>query len=123
VTNTDPLDLDNLRLDRDVLPERRAVTPRKIERRREHFVRVPWTWIEALSGATGQTWHLALHLLHLHWKGNGAPIKLANGMLKVDGISRASKWRALAELERRRLITVERRPKRSPNIRLSLSHS
>jgi hypothetical protein len=23
----------------------------------------------------------ALHLLHLHWKGNGTPVKLANGTL------------------------------------------
>ena len=119
----DPFDLNNLRFDPEALPERHAVTPRKIERRRQHFVMVPWAWVEALSGATGQTWHLAMHLLYLHWKGNGAPIKLANGMLKIDGISRASKWRALAELERRGLITVQRRPSRSPIIRLNLSHS
>jgi hypothetical protein len=121
--NNDPFDLNNLKLNQEAWPERRAVTPRKIARRREHFVMVPWTWVEELSGATGQTWHLTMHLLYLHWKGKGAPIKLANGMLKIDGISRASKWRALAELERRGLITVERRPSRSPIIRLNLSHS
>lgn len=115
-----PFDLKNFRLDPEELPETRAVAPRKIERRHEHFVMVPWTWVEALSGATGQTWHLAMHLLYLRWKGKGAPIKLANGMLKIDRISRASKWRALAELERRGLITVERRPKRSPLIRLNM---
>ena len=42
--------------------------------------------------------------------------QLANGMLKIDGVSRASKWRALAELERRGLISIERRSRKSPLI-------
>jgi len=99
-----------------------AVVPRKMQRRRQHFVSVPWTWIERLSGATGQTCLVALHLLYLHWKGRGEPIKLANGMLRIDGISRQSKWRALGDLERRGVIVVERRRRRSPIVRLKLSH-
>jgi hypothetical protein len=60
----------------------------------------------------------------LHWKGNGAPIKLSNGMLEIDGISRQAKWRALTDLERLGLIQVERRPNRSPIVRCAanLSH-
>jgi hypothetical protein len=59
--------------------------------------------------------------LYLHWKDNGAPIKLANGMLEMDGISRKAKSRGLSELERRGLITVvERRPKKSPIVKLIL---
>ena len=118
---TDEFEIEKLRLPVNiVLPERRAVEPRKLERRRKHFVRVPWHWIEALSGATGQTWQLALHLLYLHWKDNGAPIKLANGMLEMDGINRKAKSRGLSELECRGLITVERRPKKSPIVKLNL---
>jgi hypothetical protein len=57
----------------------------------------------------------------LHWKDNGAPIKLANGMLEMDGINRKAKSRALSDLERRGLITVvERRPKKSPIVELIL---
>jgi hypothetical protein len=41
-----------------------------------------------------------------------------NGVLKEKGISRWSKWRALNELERLGLITVERRKRKSPIIRL-----
>jgi uncharacterized membrane protein len=52
------------------------------------------------------------------WKNRGAPIKLTNGMLRIEGISRRSKWRALNGLERRGLIAVERRLRRSPIIRL-----
>jgi hypothetical protein len=101
-----------------------ASTPRKIVRRREQFVLVPWSWIEKLNGATGQTHRVALCLLYLHWKGDGRPIKLANGMLWIDGVSRQSKWRALGDLERRGLIVVERRPKRAPIVLLvgNLSH-
>jgi len=116
----DCFDIDNLRIDADALPERRAVAPRKFEKRRRHFVKVPWAWVEALSGASGQTWHLAIQLLYLHWKGKGEAIKLANGMLKVDGISRSSKGRGLCDLERRGLVTVSRRCRRSPLVTLNL---
>ena len=103
--------------------ERRvAFTPQKIRKRRQHFVQIPWSWVERLPGTTGHTCLVALHLLYLHWKGNGAPVKLPNGMLKIDGVSRQSKWRALAALEQRGLIVVERRPRKSPIVRLKLSH-
>jgi hypothetical protein len=39
-------------------------------------------------------------------------------MLRIDGISRRSKWRALNALEQRGLIAVERCPHRSPIIQL-----
>jgi hypothetical protein len=106
----DPFNIGNLRLPSDQVLR----TPRKIARRREHFVMVPFRWLERLNGAGGKVYAVALHLLYLHWKAKGAPIKLANGMLKVDGISRASKWRALGELERRGLISIKRQPKKSP---------
>jgi hypothetical protein len=105
---------DDFDLEYTTLQERRAVEPRKLEKRRKHFVRLPWTWVETLSGASGKTWELAVQLLYLHWKGEGAPIKLANGALENDGIDRFAKWRALKELERRGLITIERRHARSP---------
>jgi hypothetical protein len=113
----DPFDLEKIRLQ----PEQfRTITPRKIAKQRERFVQVPWVWVEKLSGAHGQVWHLAMHVLYLHWKGKGAPIKLANGMLEIDGISRWSKYRALKDLERRGLLTVERRPRRSPIVHLNM---
>jgi uncharacterized membrane protein len=92
--------------------------PLKIKKRRQHFVMVPWLWIERLNGATSQTYRVALVLLYMGWKNRGAPIKLTNGMLRIEGISRRSKWRALNALERRGLIAVERRLRRSPIIRL-----
>jgi hypothetical protein len=95
--------------------------PAKIKKRRDQFVQVPWAWVEKLAGAHGSTYRVALHLLLQHWKRNGEPVKLSNGTLRIDGVSRQSKWRALVDLERRGLVTVGRRPSRSPIVGLKLS--
>jgi hypothetical protein len=114
--NTDnPFHPDNLRMDTG---EVRVVTPVKIKRRREHFIKVPMTWYERLKGAHGQTYRVAWYLLYLHWKNNGEPIKLANGMLAMDGVPRESKRRALRNLECRGLVTVDWRSKKSPIVRV-----
>src|SRR5262245_53735271 len=86
----------------------------KLHKHRQHFVKVPGQWIERLQGATGQTYRVALCLLYLHWKGRGGAVKLGNAVLKLDGVSRQSKLLALADLERRGLIVVEHRPRKSP---------
>jgi len=116
----DAFDLRNLMLSDDCVMPARRVEPRKLKKRRKNFVQVPWEWIEKLNGATGKTWHLAMHLLYLDWKDKGAPIKLANGMLGMDGVDRDAKSRGLSDLERRGLITVERRPKKSPIVKVIL---
>jgi hypothetical protein len=79
---------------------------------------LPWSWFERLKGAHGQTYRTALHLLHLHWKANGDPVKLANGMLRLDGVPRSSKQRALRDLERRGLISVQQQRGKSPVVKL-----
>jgi hypothetical protein len=84
----------------------------KAERR---FIMVPWRWHQKLIGAHGSTYHVAQHLLYLNWKDRGAPIKLSN---RAVDMSPSSKWRALRVLESRGLISVERRPNRSPLIRV-----
>ena len=104
-----------------LVESRVAFVPRKIQKRRRQFVKVPWVWIERLQGAGGQTYRVALCLLYLHWKGRGGPVRLANGMLGLDGVSRQSKWKALANLERRGLIVVEHRPRKSPLVQINLS--
>jgi hypothetical protein len=94
--------------------------PHKIKTKRQKFIQVPWTWFECLQDAPGRTIVVALTLLWLHWRHNGEPIKLGNGATGIVGVNRYSKYRALAHLERRGLITVERRPRKSPRIRLNL---
>ena len=94
-----------------------AVVPRKIQKRREHFVRVPWTWIERLAKARyTATYRVALHILYRHWKGSGKPFTLSNGMLMMEGVARGTKWRALRELEQLGLIMIERRKRKTPRV-------
>jgi hypothetical protein len=115
----DPLDVDNLRYQPG--DAKWVAVPKKIRQRRPQFVQVPWTWLERLAQSrSANTYRVAVTLLFLHWKTNGSPIKLANGMLGMDGVSRSSKGRALAELERFGLITISRRHKKSPIITLVL---
>jgi hypothetical protein len=87
------------------------------QRRRKKFIMVPLWWADRLEGATGQTYQVALALLFEGWKAKGTPIKVGNDKAG----SRQSKWRALAELERRGLVRVERRPNRVPLVHL-VSH-
>jgi hypothetical protein len=94
-----------------------AVVPRKIQKRRQQFVKVPWTWVEKLAKtSSANTYRVALHLLYEHWRCSGQPFHLPNGVLAMEGVTRFAKWRALTELEHLELISVEKRPKRSPKI-------
>ena len=115
--NSDGFDIPKFRLDPATLSA--PAVPTKIRKRREQFVMVPMRWYEKLANPIPScrcTCLVALHVLHLHWKGDGKPIKLANGMLEYDGISHDSKTRALKELEQRGLVTVDWREKKSPII-------
>lgn len=110
-------------LKRCVLPEgvilERRVPPGQHKRRQRHFIIMPMAWFERLAGASGQTYRLALVLIYLSWRKRGESFALANGRLaEIDGVLRHSKWRALTELERRGLIAIERRSRRSPIITL-----
>jgi len=93
--------------------------PAKIGKRREQFVKLPMWWYEKLANPIPEsrcTCLVAIYLLHLNWKGGGKPFKLANGMLKYDGVSHDTKLRALKDLERRGLISVEWQERKSPII-------
>jgi hypothetical protein len=94
-----------------------AVVPRKIQKRRQHFVQVPLAWAERLSKAHHiATYRVALHVLYRQWKGGGVPFTLSNTAMMAEGVTRWRKWDALRELEQLGLITVERRSRRSPRI-------
>jgi hypothetical protein len=84
------------------------------------FVKVPLEWVDRLTSAraSGNTCILAIHLLHEKFKNRRSDVKLANGALALDGISRNRKWVVLGILEKLGLVTVERRPKKSPIVTL-----
>jgi len=104
-----------------LIPEFRIGTPSRIRKRRDRFVMVPWLWVEKLRRKPWYVYHVACFLLYLHWqRGDRGPIKLASGLLVMDGVNRTSKRRALKELENLGLITVERRSRKSPIVTIAL---
>ena len=112
------LDLKSLELPPELVVKGKqapSITPKK---RRQHFVRFPWVWMEQLIGCRGQTLRVAFVVLYLDWKAKGQPIKLANKLPQMVGVDRRAKWRALADLERLGLISVERRPRKSPIVQV-----
>jgi hypothetical protein len=115
----DPFNLNKLVLPREMIRERCITVPRKI--RHGHFVKVPWAWIERLAPThSAATYRVAHHVLYQHWKQRGQPIRVANGVLRMEGVPRTSKWRALLELERLGLISIERRLRKSPLVTVHL---
>jgi hypothetical protein len=120
----DPFDLEKLRLTPREAGEKWVKVPLKFQKRRQHFVKVPWTWIQNLVKARCiATYRVALHVLYQHWRGEGEPFILANGSLRMEGVSRRQKWPALRELEQFGLITVEWRQRKSPRITVNVSPS
>jgi hypothetical protein len=86
---------------------------------RRQFVRVPWLWVEQLQQARRvSTYRLAMMLLYEHWRTGGHPIALSNIGAWKEGLTRRSKWNALVELERLKLIRIERRARRAPRVKV-----
>ena len=108
----DPFDFDRLRVD----PAKHK--PTKPPKWQRHYVRFPWEWVERLRPVKRvSTYRLALLLVYEHWRTGGRPIVLSNAVWdEGGGLSRRSKWSALAELERQGLVAVERHPRKSPRI-------
>jgi hypothetical protein len=104
------------RIEVDTIEPNAPVKPSKSQR--GQFVRVPLMWVNQLKAARCiGSYRLALHLLFQHWKSGSTPIKLSTAVLAKLGLgSRKTKRRALLELERLGLISVERRPKKSPTV-------
>ena len=118
---TDPLHLDNLRLPPEMVQGRWAVVPKKIQKQRQHFIKVPGIWVERLKKARHiATYRIALHVLYQSWKVGGAAFTLSNAASTSAGVDRWRKQEALRELEELDLIAVEWRPRRSPRISISV---
>ena len=101
--------------------ELEAAAPLK-RKKVEPFVKVPLWWAAAAAKATNT--HKALvyiELLHRSWKAKSTTFLFPNSALSKLGVTRETKRRALSDLERAGLITVERPPKKTP--RVTLLHS
>jgi len=114
----DPFDLEKFRLSPEDMKTyaSKAAAPRVARRQ---FTIIPHSWSNQLKAARYiSTFKIAHHLLYQHWKNGGRPVSLTNVSATSAGVSRRSKWRALGELERLKLIDVEKRPRKSPLVTL-----
>jgi hypothetical protein len=100
--------------------ERTAGVPKRVKKRRQQFAKVPRAWVDAIGHKSrDKTFVVVWHLLHEHWKRGGGEIKVSNGMLALDGVGRNAKWRVLNMLEKAGLISIDRRDRKSPIVRLN----
>jgi hypothetical protein len=94
----------------------RAAGKRK-NKKVEAFVKVPLWWIRAATEATHTKRALvAVELLRASFVARGTTFALPSGRLKRFGVSRPTWWRALQDLKRAGLITVELRGRKAPLI-------
>jgi hypothetical protein len=88
-------------------------------RRKETFVKVPLWWFEQATRATRSPQaFVAVWLLHRFWKAKSPTFPVSNSQLGERGADRQIKRRALANLEKAGLITIERHNGRAPRITL-----
>jgi hypothetical protein len=105
-------DLATLRVDPAVVGRRRKTW-------RRGYVQFPWAWIDRLQSAKRvSTYRLALLAVYESWRTGSRTIVLSNVISRAEGLSRRSKWNALAELEELGMIRVERHSGRAPRVTL-----
>jgi hypothetical protein len=77
---------------------------------------VPWPWIETAAKLPGKALAVGLALWRLAGAVKSNAIRLSNAEVEALGIDRNAKSRAIRDLERAGLITVERRPGCAPRV-------
>ena len=114
---SNPFDPERLRLPDELIAEHKVSVSKKEKKRRKGFTIIPGWWQERLTKAQNlSTYRVALHILRRHWEKGGGPFTLSNMALALENVSRWQKWRALDELERLGLVTVERCRRKAPLI-------
>jgi hypothetical protein len=86
------------------------------------FVRVPIWWMLLATEATHTKQAMvAIELLLQSWRKQRMTFPLPSGRLKRHGISRMTTWRALQQLKKRGLITIEMRGQKAPLITFTVA--
>jgi len=74
----DPFELEKLKLTPEEV-QTYARAARGPNRRRQRFIKFPWSWADSLKSAHyTSSYRVAIHLLYQHWKANGSTIRLSN---------------------------------------------
>ena len=89
-------------------PVATGVPARPKRRWQRQFVTVPWIWVKVLKAAKNiATYRMVHYLLYEYWRNGGRPVKLTTVVMADIGVGRHAKFRALRELERLSLVSVE----------------
>ena len=97
------------------IPSRRVELPSTKKRKARHFIPpIPLGWFQRVCQLPGKAPVLASVLWYLYRLKKSRTFVLAQGRLNGFGISRWAKCHALKALEAAGLVSVERRPKKSP---------
>ena len=97
------------------IPSRRLELQTAGKRKARHFIPpIPLGWFQRACQLPGKAPVLASVLWYLHRLKKSKPFALAQARLDGFGITRQAKYRALEALEAAGLVSVERRPKKSP---------
>jgi hypothetical protein len=116
----DDFDIEKFRVEPGQIPQPQSKKA-YVKRKRACFVIVPCTWWHLLARAQHiVTYRVALHLLDQSWRTGEPAVPLSNCCLEGEGVSPASKNRALIELQELGLIRVKRQWRKSPLVRLLL---
>jgi hypothetical protein len=115
-----PFDLRDFAIDPASISIPKAAKARaKTKKWERQYVRMPWFWVERLRRTKRIVTHqLAYFVVYEFWKNGGRPIVLSNLIAAAEGIAPRSKTNALADLKSVGLIKLERRPRRSPRVKV-----
>jgi hypothetical protein len=117
MSKDDPFNLESLTTAADLIARQRKIGmgPKpKRPRLDGQFILVPFEAVQLFSPRG----RVVLQLLYLAWWHRSRTVVLANRKLGEWGVSRYQKYRALENLERAGLISVERRVAKNPRVTL-----
>jgi hypothetical protein len=97
-------------------------SPKKAPRVRSkgQFIMFPVEWQFQLARVDADkcTYRVALYLLHEAWRSQNRHVKLANVGLRGLGVGREGKRHALEQLEEAGLVSIERKDRKSPVVKV-----
>jgi hypothetical protein len=84
------------------------------------FIMFPMEWQLQLARVDADkcAYRVALYLLHESWRSQSIYVRLANIGLKGLGVGREGKGHALEQLEEAGLVSVDRKDRKSPVVKV-----
>jgi hypothetical protein len=81
----------------------------------EQFLVIPDDWLDVIDAVPGRhAYRLMLRLMRISWRLKSATVKVTNKIFLDCRMDRHTKLETLRRLEQAGLISVDRRPRKSP---------